>query len=150
MWPSLTSAWRVLSSSSDATSPYVPVANRRLCVISYARRATLGPPMSAPWSMWMCTCCAPLRPAVCGSCVNGRLRTAITEFWLGLERTVRGLRVPLPGALLRLGGAAVSSVRDRVLMTLLMATGARVGKLCGAHVFDWDGSQLRLGGERLG
>lgn len=43
--------------------------------------------------------------------------------------------------------AAAQTTRDRVLMTLLLATGARVGELCAARVADWDGAQLRLDGK---
>jgi integrase/recombinase XerC len=43
--------------------------------------------------------------------------------------------------------AAAESMRDRVLVTLLLATGARIGELCAARVADWDGRQLRLDGK---
>lgn len=43
--------------------------------------------------------------------------------------------------------AAAESERDRVLLVLLFATGARIGELASARVGDWDGRQLRLDGK---
>src|SRR5216683_5910318 len=43
--------------------------------------------------------------------------------------------------------AAARTPRDRVLVTLLMATGCRVGEVCAARVADFDGGQLRLVGK---
>jgi len=42
---------------------------------------------------------------------------------------------------------AAATPRDRILVTLLLATGARIGELCGAQVGDWSGRELRLEGK---
>src|SRR5216683_4914034 len=59
------------------------------------------------------------------------------------HRPSSGLTVEQQQALV----AAAESPRDRVLMTVLIATGCRIGEICAARVADFDGGQLRLDGK---